>query len=207
MSHSVVIPEAGAELPAIANPAALDGLARRRSSAASTLAEPGPSGETLQLMLRLATRAPDHGKLTPWRFIVLENPHKAQFVARLEALAEHRENAGKALAALVKLRNPPTSVAVISKTVEGKIPLWEQQLSAGAVCMNLLHAAHALGFGANWLTDWYAYDEAAMALLGLAPNERVAGFLHIGTQTEIPRERPRAELDALVGRWRPDASA
>ena len=201
--HPALIPEPGAPLPAGPNPAALAGLARRRSSSAQTLVAPAPSAGDLRLMLRLATRVPDHGKLAPWRFIVLDNPAKAAFAARLESLAERRENAAKAVAALAKLHNPPLTVAVISKTVEGKIPIWEQQLSAGAVCMNLLHAAHALGFGASWITSWYAYDAEALALLGVQPGERVAGYVHIGTQSEAPRERPRAELDSLVERWRP----
>lgn len=207
MPHSVAIAEPGSPLPAVPNPAALGNLAARRSSAAPTLVEPGPAAGELQLMLRLATRVPDHGRLAPWRFVVLQNPAKMQFVIRLEVLAERMENAGRAAAALAKLRNPPTTIAVISKVVAGKIPAWEQELSAGAVCMNLLQAAHAMGFGANWITDWYAYDEAAMALLGLAPGERVAGYVHIGTQSEVPKERPRADLGALVEAWRPDVVA
>jgi nitroreductase len=137
--------------------------------------------------------------------VILEGENKKTFVKELETLAARQENATKAQAALAKIANPPLTVAVISKTVVGKIPLWEQQLSAGAVCMGLLLAAHAAGFGANWITDWYAYDAAARSLLGLQGDEQVAGYIHIGTQADVPKERPRADLAELVGDWRASA--
>jgi nitroreductase len=202
---ATVLHETGTPLPASRPDAtALALLAGRRSSSASTLAAPGPDGPTLRALLQLAAHTPDHGKLAPWRFVVLEGDHKQLFVQRLEALAGAQENPTKAQAALAKISTPPLTVAVISKPVVGKIPLWEQQLSAGAVCMNLLLAAHAAGFGANWITDWYAYDAAARALLGLNAEEQVAGYIHIGTQQEAPKERPRAELAQLVSEWRAD---
>lgn len=197
--------EPGAPLPSTPGSAELLAvLAGRRSSSAATLAAPGPDRATLQALLQLATHAPDHGKLSPWRLIVLEGEHKRAFVGKLEALAACQENATKARAALAKIANPPLTVAVISKPMAGKIPLWEQQLSAGAVCMNLLLAAHAAGFGANWITDWYAYDDAARELLGLGNGEQVAGYIHIGMQAEVPKERPRAALADLVEEWRAD---
>ncbi|HEX4182105.1 MAG TPA: nitroreductase family protein [Caulobacteraceae bacterium] len=197
-------PDFGEALPIEArSQAVLDFLARRRSASAATLAAPAPSAAELQDLLRLAARVPDHGKLSPWRFMVLEGPAKAAFVARLEAIAAARPDADKATGALFKIRIPPLTVAVISRITEGKIPDWEQQLSSGAVCMNLLTAAQAMGYGANWITDWYAYDAEAAALLGLAPNERIAGFVHIGTPAEPPLERVRADLDAIVSRWEP----
>lgn len=200
---ATVAREAGVPLPApAASPDALALLAGRRSSSAASLAAPGPDRPTLLALLQLAAHAPDHGKLSPWRFVVLEGEHKRRFVARLEGLAARQENATKAQAALAKIANPPLTVAVISKPVMGKIPLWEQQLSAGAVCMNLLMAAHAAGFGANWITDWYAYDDDARALLGVGSEEQVAGYIHIGTQAEVPKERPRAAVADLVGDWR-----
>jgi nitroreductase len=202
---TTVFHESGTPLPAPQpDAAALALLAGRRSSSAATLAAPGPDGPTLRALLQLAAHTPDHGKLTPWRFVVLEGEHKQAFVRQLETLVDAQENATKAQAALGKISAPPLTVAVISKTVVGKIPLWEQQLSAGAVCMNLLLAAHAAGFGANWITDWYAYDAAAGTLLGLKDDERVAGYIHIGTQAEVPKERPRAELATLVSEWRAD---
>lgn len=203
---ATVVHEPGTPLPALATSASLLALlAGRRSSSAATLTAPGPDHATLRALLQLATHTPDHGKLSPWRFVVLEGQHKRAFVEQLEALASLQENATKAQAALAKIANPPLTVAVISKPVVGKIPLWEQQLSAGAVCMNLLLAAHAAGFGANWITDWYAYDASARALLGLHGDEQVAGYIHIGTQAEVPKERPRADLSDLVDEWRASA--
>jgi nitroreductase len=181
--------------------AALNVLALRRSASAPTLQAPGPDAETLNDMLRLAARVPDHGKLAPWRFIVLEGADKAAFAAALEALADDRPDPERLKAALFKLKVPPLSVVVVSRVVEGKIPAWEQELSAGAVCMSLLIAAQAMGFGANWITDWYAFDEGAKALLGLQPGERVAGYVHLGTPGEPPAERVRPDLAAITTRW------
>lgn len=203
---TALIRETGTPLPApVASAELLAVLAGRRSSSAGTLAAPGPDRATLQMLLQIATHVPDHGKLTPWRLIVLEGTDKQAFVEQLETLASKQENSTKALAALAKISNPPLTVAVISMPVVGKIPFWEQQLSAGAVCMSLLMAAHAAGFGANWITDWYAYDDAVRTLLGLKDEERVAGYIHIGTQLEVPKERPRADIKALVSEWRADA--
>lgn len=195
-------PQFGDVLPiGAANPPVLAFLARRRSASAATLRAPGPSEAQLRDLLRLAARVPDHGKLSPWRFIVFEGDAKAAFVTRLETIAAVRPDAEKAASALFKIRIPPLSVAVISRVTENKIPAWEQQLSSGAVCMNLLIAAQAMGFGANWITDWYAYDPKVDALLGLGAGESVAGFVHIGTAAEAPQERVRPNLDAIVSRW------
>jgi len=195
-------PEFGDALPIGAGcQPVLDFLARRRSASAATLRTPAPSQAQLHDLLRLAARVPDHGKLSPWRFIVLEGEAKAAFVARLEAIAAARPDADKAAGALFKIRIPPLSVAVISRVSEGNIPAWEQQLSSGAVCMNLLIAAQAMGFGGNWITDWYAYDPTVDAVLGLAGGERVAGYVHLGTPAEAPLERVRPNLDAIVSRW------
>jgi len=205
LSHSLPAePAFGEALPI--GPAcapALDLLARRRSASAATLREPAPGAGQLRDLLRLAARVPDHGKLSPWRFIVLDGEAKAGFVARLEAIAAARPDADKAAGALFKIRIPPLTVAVISKVSPGNIPAWEQELSSGAVCMNLLIAAQAMGFGANWITDWYAYDPAVDVVLGLAPSEHVAGYVHLGTPVEPPQERVRPDLDAIVTRWTP----
>ena len=104
---------------------------------------------------------------------------------------------------MFKIRQPPLTVAVISHTSQNKIPVWEQELSSGAVCMNLLLAAQAMGFGANWITDWYAYDAEVDALLGLATGEKVAGYIHLGTPAEAPQERVRPDLDAIISHWAP----
>jgi nitroreductase len=195
-------PEFGAALPIEASPQTLAFLARRRSAAALTLAAPGPTDEELRRLLRLAARAPDHGKLSPWRFTVLRGEAKARFVRRLEKIAAARPDAVKAAAKLGKIRLPPLTVAVVSRYVEGEIPEWEQRLSAGAVCILLVLAAQAMGYGANWITDWYAYDEAAGRLLRLSAGERVAGFVHIGTPAEAPLERVRPDAEALTSFWK-----
>ena len=126
---------------------------------------------------------------------------EAAFAARLETLAASRPDATRLIAKLGKLRTPPVGVAVISRTTAGDIPAWEQILSAGAVCTNLTYAALAMGYGANWITDWYAYDAEARAVLGLADNEQVAGFVFMGTAAEAPQERVRPDVAALTTRF------
>ncbi|MCA6287044.1 nitroreductase [Phenylobacterium sp.] len=181
-------------------PQVLDFLARRRSSSALTLGGPGPSSAEIETLIRLASRVPDHGKLSPWRFVVLAGEHKAAFADRLETLARSRGD-NRAVAKLGKLRTPPACIAVISRPREADIREWEQVLSAGAVCTTLLYAASAMGFGANWITDWYAYDAEACAVLGLSEAEKVAGFILIGEAGEPPRERERPLPEALVSTW------
>ena len=195
-------PEFGALIELRATPQVLAFLAARRSTSAVTLTAPGPSSAEFDTLIRLATRVPDHGKLAPWRFIVLEGAGKAAFAARLEALATSRGDQ-TAAAKLAKLKIPPLAVAVISAPRPAAIPAWEQQLSAGAVCTTLLYAALAMGYGGNWITDWYAYDEEARAILGLSEAERVAGFILIGTPREPPLERERPDATALITRWAP----
>lgn len=195
-------PDFGAALPQSAAPEVLRFLALRRSTSAVTLAEPAPTPDQLDDLLRLATRAPDHGKLAPWRFVILEGAAKAAFAARLDALAESRADT-KLSAKLAKLKIPPLAVVVVSSPKPGAIPEWEQVLSAGAVCANLTYAALGMGFGANWITDWYSYDADAAAILGLGAGERVAGFVMIGTPSEPPLERERPDLPPLVTRWAP----
>jgi nitroreductase len=193
----------GEPLPVSASPETLAFLARRRSASALSLAAPAPGGSELDMMLRLAVRVPDHGKLSPWRFVILEGEAKSGFIAGLEAIAARRPDGVKAAVKLGKIRQPPLTVAVISSPRDGEIPEWEQRLSAGAVCLMLIIAAQAMGYGANWITDWYAYDEDAGKLLGLAAGERVAGFVHLGTPVEAPLERVRPELGQLVSDWSP----
>jgi len=194
-------PQFGEALAIRPAPETLAFLARRRSASALSLAAPGPSESELQALLTLAARAPDHGKLAPWRFVVLRGPGKRAFVEGLEAIAAGRPDAAKAEAKLGKIRVPPVTVAVVSRVVEGDIPEWEQELSAGAVCAILAIAAQAMGYGANWITDWYAYDPGALRLLGLGESERVAGYVHLGTPSEPPLERVRPDVDALVTLW------
>jgi nitroreductase len=198
-------PEFGEALPIQLSPDTLALLARRRSASASVLGPPGPSDAELELMLRIAARVPDHGKLAPWRFIVLAGENKDAWVARLGAIAQTRPDPEKATAALGKAGPAPLAVVVVSRAApHPKIPEWEQFLSAGAVNMNLLLAAHALGYGANWITDWYSEDPQAQALLGLQAGERITGHIYIGAPAAVPLERPRPELADVVSVWRPE---
>jgi len=198
-------PELGEPLPVpTPAPQALALMARRRSAPAQALGEPGPSPEQVRDLIRLGARVPDHGKLAPWRFVVIERPAKDVLVDRLRALAPAQPDPDKAAAKLAKLAAAPVTILVISRTTPGhKVPEWEQALSSGAACMALLQGAHALGFGANWITDWYAYAPEALALLGVDSGERVAGFIHLGTPTEPPLERARPDVQALTSTWRP----
>ena len=126
---------------------------------------------------------------------------RADLVARLQPLATRQPLPDPARATLAKLGNPPLSILVISAPTPGhKVPVWEQELSAGAVCMNLEHAAGALGFSSSWITDWYSYDPEAVALFGVEPGERIAGFIHIGSVTDAPLERPRPDMATRVTR-------
>lgn len=194
--------------PAFGEPCSIEGsaetlslLSGRRSSSPQTMTGPGPNAAELNDLLRLAARVPDHGKLAPWRFVILEGEGKRRFVEGLAAMAGRQDQPDKAQAVLAKIATPPLTVAVISAPQPGKIPVWEQELSAGAVCMTLLIACQAMGFAASWITDWYAFDPEALALLGVEDGERVAGFVHIGTAGEAPLERVRPDLSTLVSRW------
>ena len=203
MAHPVpAAPEFGEAAPIEASPATLAFLARRRSASALALSEPAPTDAELTTLLRLATRVPDHGKLAPWRFVALRGDGKRRFIEGLEAIAATRPDGSRLVAKLGKIMAPPLTLAVISRVTDGDIPEWEQRLSSGAVCMTLIIAAQAMGYGANWITDWYAYDADAGRLLGLADGERVAGFVHLGTSPEPPLERVRPDVAALVTEWR-----
>jgi nitroreductase len=186
----------GAALPLpVASAEFQDRLARRRSAPAQSLTAPGPSREEIERILLLGARTPDHGKLFPWRFVVMGPQSRAELAEKLLPLADGQPGPDKARKVLSKLTAPPLTILVICSPVDSqKVPVWEQHLSAGAVCMNLEHAANALGYSASWITDWYSYDAAAMALYGVQPGEQVAGFIHIGTLTEAPLERPRPDL-------------
>ncbi len=184
---------------------ALDLLRTRRSIPAALLALPAPTPEQLEEMLRLAVRVPDHGKIAPWRFILLAGDARAEAGAALATQRVAREPdlpAAMVEQERTRFTRAPVVVAIVSRAGPHiKIPEWEQVLSAGALAMNLLIAAHAMGFAANWLTDWPVYDAEAGRLLGIAAGERLAGFVHIGTPTVPPVERPRPEVATLLTRW------
>ena len=192
----------GAVLPLPArSPEQLERMAVRRSASAQMLVAPGPTAAEIDDILTLGARTPDHGKLFPWRFVVLGPQSRAELVARLETLATRQPQPDPARATLAKLGNPPLSILVISAPVRGhKVPVWEQELSAGAVCMNLEHAASAMGYATSWITDWYSYDPEAADLFGVQPGERIAGFIHVGSLTAAPLERPRTNLATKVTR-------
>ena len=193
----------GASLPLPVPSAEMqDRLARRRSASAQSLLAPGPSRTEVEHILKLGARTPDHGKLFPWRFVVLGPQTRAGLAEALAPMAARQSEPGKAAKVLSKLTAPPLTILVLSVPVAGhKVPEWEQQLSAGAVCMNLEHAANALGYAASWITDWYSYDPEALALFGVGAGEQVAGFIHIGTLAEPSLERPRPDVAALTT-WR-----
>lgn len=194
-------PELNAPLPVSPAPEVLRFLSQRRSVSPEALREPGPSPEQLADLLRLATRVPDHGKLAPWRFVVLEGEAKTRFAEALEGIATARGDQGGA-GRLAKLKVPPLAIVVISSPKESPwVPEWEQGLSAGAVCATLSFAALAMGFGVNWITDWYAYNPDACSLLGLAAGEKVAGYIVLGSPGEPPGERERPDPQTLTTRW------
>lgn len=185
------------------NSEVLDFLGNRRSNMAKAMEAPGPDQETLDRILEIGTRVPDHRKLTPWRLTVYRG--------------DARQDMGKAIADVYREDNPdhpeerqqfeadrflraPIVIAVISAPVDCMrgTPVWEQQLSAGAVCFNLCLAAQASGFGAQWLTEWYAYDSRIHAHMGLAPGEQIAGFVYIGTPSQGSLLRARPVLTDVV---------
>ena len=181
-------------------PKALDLLLTRRSGSAKAMTEPGPSKKQLADILKVGARAPDHGKLFPWRFLVIEGKGRSRagdilaevMQAEGEREKQVEEERGRFLRA-------PVVVAVISAAREQhKIPVWEQELSAGAVCQNLLVAATASGFVAQWVTEWYAYHPVVKQRLGLKAGERIAGFVYIGTAKDELEERPRPDMDKIV---------
>jgi len=179
-------------------------LARRRSTKIAHFTEPGPSSDEIDALIRLAARVPDHGKLGPWRFVVMEGDAReraGEALARVIASDEGVDELRLA-AARNHFQRAPSVVMVISTAApHPKIPEWEQQLSSGAVCFSLLIAAHALGYAGCWLTEWPAYDARTRAALGLADHERLAGFVYLGTAREQPTERVRADAGARISRF------
>lgn len=179
----------------------LKSLLTRRSTSVKDLRAPAPEGEALTQILTVATRVPDHGKLCPWRIVVLQGEGAAKLGAlAAEIFAHATPEATEAQLAAERNRfaRAPLCLAVLSTPKLGTKPVWEQELSAGAVCMNILHAAHALGFGGKWLTEWVAYDADILAALGGASTDKLAGFIYLGTKTVETEDRERPRLEDVV---------
>ncbi|MCA3574588.1 MAG: nitroreductase [Aestuariivirga sp.] len=168
---------------------------------------PGPTPQELAQILEIAVRVPDHGKLAPWRFILWEGEARQAFGEVMKARwhALHPEYGADSLAFVANMfLRAPTVLGVVSCAAEHpKIPVWEQQLSAGAVCMNILSAATALGLGCQWNSDWVAYDAEIARAMGLAPHERIAGLIYLGTPSAPLEDRPRPDAAQLLTRWQP----
>ncbi|MCY7340274.1 MAG: nitroreductase [Sphingomonas bacterium] len=181
-------------------------LETRRSGRPREMVAPGPSEAEIERILTIAARTPDHGKLFPWRFVTVARDQRgalADLLAR--ALPEHHPAALPAhyAKALEFAHQAPALVVLVAAPIEGhKIPLWEQQLSCGAAAMNLLLAAHGLGYVGGWITGWAAYSERVRSAF-CAPGERIAGFIFIGTVGSELEERPRAPLATVARRWVP----
>jgi nitroreductase len=180
----------------------IDLLERRRSVPPHLLGGPGPSPVEVERMLTIASRVPDHGKLAPWRFIVIQGEVRLRVGEAIEAafLADE-PGAGeeRAKTERQRLARAPLVIAVVSRAKPHvKIPEWEQVLSAGAVCMSLVLAANAMGYATSWLTEWYAFDRRILESLGLAPDESIAAFIHIGRPVQQPADRPRPNLADIV---------
>lgn len=189
------------DAPSAPDSAVLDFLLSRRSRPAKTLTGPVPDKDTIKTLLTAAARTPDHGKLEPWRFIVLEKPALMRLAGLVGELAEGRDlDEAQQIKAVNQYATADLAIAVIfSPKVSEKVPHIEQLYSAGAVCLSLLNAALATGWGANWLSGWASHDPEFCARgLNLAPHESVAGFIHIGTETNRPPERPRPDMDAIT---------
>ncbi|NNM75617.1 nitroreductase [Sphingomonas sp. ID1715] len=185
----------------LSSPAAL--LATRRSGKPRDMVAPGPDADQLRAILSAAMRVPDHGKLAPWRMVVIED--RAAFATLLQnAFKAARGTPDREDVAAIDqfARQAPTLVAVLSTTVEpSKIPAWEQRLSAGALCMNLVTAATAQGFVASWITGWAAFDPHVLRALGGKDGDRLAGFIFIGSAGQALEERPRPVYDDVVRHW------
>ncbi len=180
-------------------------LKSRKSASAKAMTGPGPSSDQLTEILEIAVRVPDHGKLAPWRFIVFEGEARAK-VGDGFAQVWAAQNPNHGLESLnyqrgLFMRAPVVLAVVSTAAAHGKIPLWEQQMSAAAVCYNVVLAATALGFAAQWQSDWVVYDEAAKSVIGVNAAEKIAGLIYIG-QSSVPLEdRPRPDALALLTRW------
>jgi len=182
-------------------------IALRRSISKRSLSEPGPSQQQLDELLTVATRVPDHRRLAPWRFLVFEGAARDAFNQRaVEIQKQEDPEASETMLADTAgyFTRAPVVVAVISSPdVTHKTPVWEQELSCGALCHNLLLAANASGWAGCWLTEWIAFSPGINQLLELGTHERVAAYIYLGTATSAPQERMRPDVAAKISRWQP----
>lgn len=189
----------------IAAPQTLDLLLSRRSGSAKRMKGPGPNDAQIRTLIQAASRVPDHGKLAPWRFLIFKNDARNKFGDLLvRALKESEPDSGAERIAQEQGRflRAPVVIGVVSHVREGiAIPEWEQVLSSGAVCQTLCIAAHAMGFVANWITEWYAYNPTVREALGLKNGERIAGFIYIGHPSEPLEDRPRPPFEQIAREW------
>lgn len=184
----------------------LDLLSTRRSVPPLALREPGPSAAELELILTIGSRVPDHGKLAPWRFIIFEGEGRlaaGELIARTFSADNPDADPERVEIERKRLAHAPLVIGVVSCAAPHvKIPEWEQVLSAGAVCMNIVTAAVAMGYGASWLTQWHSYDRRVLDGLGLAPHEKIAGYIHIGASPGAPEDRVRPVLSSITSHYK-----
>ena len=191
----------------VAAPQTLDLLLSRRSGSAKRMKGPGPSDTQVRTLIQAATRIPDHGKLTPWRFLIFRNSTRSEFgnlLVRALKQTEPDVDAERIAQEQARFLRAPVIIGVVSRIREGTpIPEWEQTLSAGAACQTLCIAAHAMGFVANWITEWYAYNPTVREGLGLLSGERMAGFIYLGHPAEPLEDRPRPAFETIAKEWTP----
>ncbi|MEM6627872.1 MAG: nitroreductase [Pseudomonadota bacterium] len=190
---------------------ALKILVQRRSTPIKLMGGPGPNAEEVDALLRVAARAPDHRRVEPWRFIVLEGDARVKFGAHLaDAWRAANPDADEDALQVERnrlLRAPVCVIVVSSPDMTHKTPVWEQELSVGAVCMNMLTAAYAMGWAAAWISEWCAFDPNVDKALGLTTDERIAGFMYLGSAPGPVPERPRPDMTSKIARWTPSPSS
>ncbi len=182
-----------------------DFLLSRRSIVVRDMQGPGPADADVEKILRAGMRVPDHGRLTPWRFIVIKGENREKMGAVLgEAFKKANPDCIEEQVEIEKERfiRAPVVIAVASRTNPAhKIPEWEQILSSGAACQNMLTSALSMGYAAQWITEWYAYNDQVKAALGLEPSDRIAGFIYLGSRNQEPTDRARPEYADIVSEW------
>lgn len=182
-------------------------LATRRSGKPRDMIAPGPNEQEMRAILSLSLRTPDHGKLAPWRIVEIATDQRPEFAALLKKawIAANPGAADLNLSALDQFAFQAPNLVVMLSTpvVESKVPVWEQQLAAGAAAMNLLHAAHAHGYVGSWLTGWAAFDPMVKAAFGGGPNDQIVGYFFFGSPAQSLEERDRPDYDHVISRWKP----